>query len=51
MAKLTAEAAVSNFHFVWLFRSKTENTPDASLKQVRIDATRCMLAAIDLPAG
>ena len=49
--ELAAEAGVSKFHFVRLFREKLGRTPHAFLVQLRLEAARSMLAATDLDIG
>ena len=49
--ELAAEAGVSKFHFVRLFRQKTGLTPHAVLVRLRLEAAQSMLAASDLDVG
>ena len=49
--ELAAEAGVSKFHFVRLFREKVGRTPHAFLVQLRLEAAQSMLAATDLGVG
>ena len=49
--ELAAEAGVSKFHFVRLFREKVGQTPHAFLVQLRLEAAQSMLAATDLAVG
>ncbi|WP_375382321.1 helix-turn-helix domain-containing protein [uncultured Sphingomonas sp.] len=49
--ELAAEAGVSKFHFVRLFREKVGRTPHAFLLQLRLKAAQSMLAATDLDIG
>ena len=49
--ELAAEAGVSKFHFVRLFRAKVGRTPHAFLVQLRLEAAQSMLAATDLEIG
>ncbi len=49
IARLAAEAAVSRFHFVRLFRRKVGTTPHAYLMRLRIDAAKTMLSTTDRP--
>ena len=49
--ELAAEAGVSKFHFVRLFRGKVGRTPHAFLVQLRLEAAQSMLAATDLEIG
>ena len=49
--ELAAEAGVSKFHFVRLFREKVGRTPHAFLVQLRLEAARSMLSATDLDVG
>ena len=49
--ELAAEAGVSKFHFVRLFREKVGRTPHAFLLQLRLEAAQSMLAATDLDIG
>ena len=49
--ELAAEAGVSKFHFVRLFRDKVGSTPHAFLVRLRLEAARSMLAASDLEIG
>ena len=46
--ELAAEADVSKFHLVRLFRSKVGRTPHAFLLQLRLEAAKSMLTATDL---
>lgn len=48
---LAAEAAISKFHFVRLFRAKTGKTPHAYLFGLRIAAARRLLATSALPVA
>ena len=48
---LAAEAGVSKFHFVRLFREKVGRTPHAFLVQLRLEAAQSMLAGTDLGVG
>ena len=49
--ELAAEAGVSKFHFVRLFREKAGRTPHAFLVQLRLEAAQSMLLATDLGIG
>ena len=49
--ELAAEAGVSKFHFVRLFREKVGATPHATLVRLRLEAAQSMLAASDLEIG
>ena len=49
--ELAAEAGVSKFHFVRLFREKVGRTPHSFLVQLRLEAAQSMLAATDLAIG
>ena len=49
--ELAAEAGVSKFHFVRLFRAKVGRTPAAFLVQLRLEAAQSILAATDLGLG
>lgn len=49
--ELAAEAGVSKFHFVRLFREKVGQTPHAILVRLRLEAAQSMLAASDLEIG
>lgn len=49
--RLAAEAGVSKFHLVRLFRQATGTTPHAHLARVRLDAARVMLLETDLSVG
>ena len=49
--ELAAEAGISKFHFVRLFRAKVGRTPHAFLLQLRLEAAQSMLAATDLDIG
>lgn len=51
LATLAAEAAISPFHFVRLFRAKTGQTPHAYLLGVRVTAARRLLATTVLPVA
>lgn len=51
LKRLAAEASVSEFHFVRLFRKSTGNTPHANLVHLRLEAARTMLAETDLSVG
>lgn len=51
LADLAAEAGVSRFHFVRLFRRKTGSTPFALLRRLRLQAARTHLATTDLDIG
>ncbi len=51
LVELAAEAGVSKFHFVRLFRQKTGATPHAVLVRLRLEAAQSMLAASDLDVG
>jgi AraC family transcriptional regulator len=48
LERLAAEAYVSKYHFVRLFRARTGATPHAFLVELRMDAARHMLASTDL---
>lgn len=49
--RLAAEACVSRFHFVRLFRGKVGATPHAYLLRLRIEAAKTALATTDLPVA
>ncbi len=51
LERLAAEAAVSKFHLVRLFRRATGTTPHAHLVRVRLAAARTMLLETDLSVG
>lgn len=48
LERLAAEASVSKFHFIRLFRRATGTPPHAHLAQVRLAAARTMLLETDL---
>lgn len=48
---LAAEAAISKFHFVRLFRAKTGKTPHAYLLGLRLAAARRLLATTAMPVA
>lgn len=51
LERLAAEAAVSKFHFVRLFRQATGSTPHAHLVHLRLAAARALLLESDLSVG
>ena len=48
---LSAEAGISKFHFVRLFREKVGASPHAILVRLRLEAAQSMLAASDAEVG
>lgn len=48
LERLAAEASVSKFHFIRLFRRATGTTPRVRLAHVRLAAARTMLLETDL---
>jgi len=51
LERLAAEAAISKFHFVRLFRQATGTTPHAHLVRVRLAAAHTLLMETDLSVG
>ena len=48
LESLSAEAGISKFHFVRLFRAATGATPHGLLVEIRLEAARTLLATTDL---